>query len=207
MPQRFQRLAAAWAAIVVALPLSLFAETRRPPRTDLEELASELERVLGPGKVEIGRPSGPREDASVRRGQSAGPGLMQAAEDRIILDAMNRERAARGLRPLRLNGRLSLAAMDRAGDMFRHRYFDHVAPDGTEPFVWMTRRGYRYRAAGENLAVGYRGSGVVSGWMRSPGHRANVLGAEFDEVGLAVVPGSPTRGYRGPTVVALYGSR
>jgi uncharacterized protein YkwD len=69
-------------------------------------------------------------------------------------------------------------------------------------------RGYRYRMAGENLAVGYRSSSaVVDGWMGSPGHRANILKSGFEEIGLAVANGSPTRGYGGPTVVALYGSR
>ena len=79
---------------------------------------------------------------------------------------MNRERAAHGLGPLRLEPRLTLAASDRIGDMMRKRYFDHVSPDGVQPFTWVRKRGYRYRTIGENLALGYRSSqSVVTGWM------------------------------------------
>jgi len=121
---------------------------------------------------------------------------------------MNRQRSAHGLRPLRLDSRLSLAARDRANDMFEKHYFNHVSPDGIDPFSWALRRGYRYSLIGENLALGYRGSGpIVDGWMHSPGHRENILTGEFDEVGIAIGDGSPTRGYRGPLVVALYAVR
>ncbi len=125
-----------------------------------------------------------------------------------VVEAMNLERAQYGLRPLRINARLSAAAVDRLNDMFRQRYFNHVSPTGREPWAWVERRGYRYREIGENLAVGYRSAdAVVGGWMHSPGHRANVLGGGYDEVGVAIAPGSPEGGYRGPTVVALYGEQ
>ncbi|MFL6248040.1 MAG: CAP domain-containing protein [Thermoanaerobaculia bacterium] len=129
----------------------------------------------------------------------------RTAADAIVA-AMNRERTARGLRPLRLNTRLSLAATDRIDDMFAKNYFAHVSPDGLQPFVWARARGYRYRLIGENLAVGYRGTTVVDGWMRSPAHRDNILQRGFDEVGIAIADGAPRRGYRGPTVVAMYGA-
>ena len=125
-----------------------------------------------------------------------------------LVAAMNRERIARGLGELRLNSRLSRAAQDRVEDMLAKRYFAHVSPDGVDPFTWVLRRGYRYRLVGENLALGYRGSqSVVTGWMNSPGHRANILKSRFEEVGIAFVDASPERGYRGPLVVALYGTR
>lgn len=159
--------------------------------SDMHRLAADLERALGKGKVEV-------------RGASARTASPTAA----IVDAMNRERAGYGLPPLRLNQKLSLAAQDRITDMFDQRYFAHVAPDGTQPFVWLARHGYSYRTAGENLAVGYGTAGrVVGGWMGSPGHRANILGSGFDEVGIAVAPGAPLRGYAGPTIVAIYASR
>ena len=124
------------------------------------------------------------------------------------VDAMNRERLARGERPLRLNTVLCAAASDRVRDMFAQHYFAHEAPDGTQPFVWVDREGYDYREIGENLAVGYRtAEDVVDGWMHSPKHRDNVLNEAFVDVGIAVAPESPKRGFRGPVVVALYGVR
>ena len=125
-----------------------------------------------------------------------------------LLDATNRERAARGLTPLRLNERLTLAATDRMRDMFEKHYFDHTSPDGIDPFSWIDKRGYRYSAAGENLAVGYpTAADIVDGWMKSPAHRVNVLNKHFEDLGVAVMPGSPTNRRIGPTVVVLYGTR
>lgn len=125
----------------------------------------------------------------------------------VVAD-MNRERATRGLGPLLINDTLSVAALDRIDDMFAKHYFAHVSPDGLQPWTWADKRGYDYRAIGENLAVGYpTAASVVDGWMHSPAHRANVLNQAFEEVGVAIAPASPRRPFRGPTVVALYGKR
>lgn len=122
-----------------------------------------------------------------------------------IVAAMNAERRQRGLGELRLDARLNAAAADRARDMFAKSYFNHIAPDGTQPFVWVKNHHYRYATIGENLADGYRSArSVVDGWMHSPGHRANVLGTSFEDVGLSIVRGSPTRSTNGYMVVALY---
>jgi uncharacterized protein YkwD len=192
MFKTFQRLTSIIVAFAIVWPVSLFAESRTRSRTDLEQLAADLERAFGRGSVAVERPSPPRAS-----------GYAQS-----IVEAMNQERAAHGLGPLRLESRLSLAAEDRVDDMLAKRYFDHVSPEGVSPFSWVKARGYRYRLVGENLALGYRSSqSVVSGWMNSRGHRENILKGGFDEVGIAFADASPARGYRGPLVVALYGHR
>ena len=194
----FQRLTAFAVAAVLAAPMSLFGEIRTERRTDLGALAADLERVLGPGHVEVNRSTveGPAPDRSISRFEDA------------VVAAMNRERIANGLTPLRINSRLELAADDRISDMFSKHYFNHVSPDGLQPWTWVDKRGYRYREVGENLAVGYpTADSVVDGWMHSPGHRANILGRTFEEVGVAIAPGSPQHGFAGPTVVALYGEQ
>jgi uncharacterized protein YkwD len=123
-----------------------------------------------------------------------------------LLEAMNEQRARRGLPALHRNVRLEAAAADRIHDMFEYGYFDHVAPDGTQPFVWVRQRGYRYVRVGENLATGQRAAReVVEQWMGSPGHRANVLG-NFQDTGIAIAEGSPDgRRSHGFTFVAMYG--
>ena len=152
------------------------------------------------GRVEVSRRSVPA--------PTSAPAAARQRGAHELVDEMNRERAAHGLGPLRLNDDLTLAAQDRIADMFDQRYFAHVAPDGTQPFTWVSRRGYRYRAVGENLAVGYpTAARVVRGWMESPGHRANILQRNFEEIGIAVANGAPVRGYGGPTIVAIYASR
>ena len=165
----------------------------------MERMAEDLARVLGRDRVEVSA-GGPPADQPTR------PSARPFVDD--LVAAMNRERAASGLGPLRLNAKLSAAAGDRIDDMFRKHYFDHVSPDGMQPFVWVARRGYDYSIVGENLAAGFpTAPAVVSGWMHSPGHRANILGRSFDEIGIAVADGSPLRPYSGPTVVAMYGAR
>lgn len=125
-----------------------------------------------------------------------------------LVAAMNRERAAYGLQPLRLNPRLSLAASDRVNDMFEKHYFDHVSPDGVDPFTWADKRGYDYTEIGENLAVGYRtADDIVDSWMHSPAHRENILKPVYREIGIATAAASPTHKFAGPLVVAMYGSR
>jgi uncharacterized protein YkwD len=194
MSTRIQRLAPVVLAALLLLPTSTFAENRSSRRTSIDELAAEMERVFGANRT--------------TRKSAPAPSVMRTttAAD-MLVDAMNRQRAAQGLGPLRLNSKLSLAANDRIDDMFAKRYFAHTSPDGIDPFEWVQQRGYRYRLIGENLAVGYRGTAVVDGWMRSPGHRENILQRGFDEVGIAIADGSPRRGYKGPTVVAIYGRR
>lgn len=191
MSHKFQRFTSLALVFALFLPVSVSAENRSRGRTDLERLAADLERALGKGSVQVQRPTG---------------GATPFVES--VVDAMNRERAAHGLGPLRIESRLSLAAEDRIADMMRKGYFDHVSPDGVQPFTWVRKRGYRYSLVGENLALGYRTSqSVVTGWMNSPGHRENILQRGFDEVGIAVIDASPRRGYRAPLVVALYASR
>jgi len=141
---------------------------------------------------------------------SAGRRYLEWGEDDDVsrgslLQAMNEQRALRGLPPLHLNVRLDAAAADRIHDMFEFRYFAHVAPDGTEPFVWVRQRGYRYARVGENLAMGQTAARqVVQQWMASPGHRANILG-DYRDAGIAIASGVPTGRSGGCTFVAMYG--
>ncbi len=195
----FQRLTAFAVALALASPMSLYADSRTRQRTDMLALAADLERVLGRGHVEIhGRPV----EAGTATSRST------SGFEEAVVEAMNRQRAVAGLSPLRINSRLALAADDRIGDMFAKHYFNHVSPDGLQPWAWVEKRGYNYHEVGENLAVGYpTAEAIVDGWMQSPGHRANILGRAFDEVGVAISTGSPQRGFAGPTVVALYGER
>jgi uncharacterized protein YkwD len=112
---------------------------------------------------------------------------------------INRERTTRGMGRLRANGTLAKVARGHAADMVAKRYFSHDTPSGVDFFTRVKAAGYRGRSAGllvgENLAWG---SGVlaspdqiVRAWMRSPGHRANILRPGFREIGLGVVSGTP----------------
>ena len=102
-----------------------------------------------------------------------------------LVDAHNRVRAARHLAPLTVNGSLGAAARVHARDMARRRWMSHRGGDLSSPFQRIVAQGYAFRRAGENVAAGYSTvDGVMNGWMRSPGHRRNILG-RFSEIGAA----------------------
>ncbi|HEX6100748.1 MAG TPA: CAP domain-containing protein [Thermoanaerobaculia bacterium] len=120
---------------------------------------------------------------------------------------MNEYRAEAGLPPLRLDPSLTRAAEARMRDMAEGEWWGHQAPDGTPPFVHIPID-YEYAFAAENLAAGFDTSGLlVSSWMESPGHRANILGVNYADCGIAVLEGSTTGPAMGKSIVVLFGRR
>lgn len=100
----------------------------------------------------------------------------------------NSARTSNGLAPLTTDQALTSAAQAKAEHMLANGYFAHNAPDGTTGWTFISASGYDYSTAGENLAASNQGaSAVVTGWMNSPGHRANLLSATYTEVGYGVV--------------------
>ena len=124
-----------------------------------------------------------------------------------VIAAMNVERAARHLPLLHEDPRLDAAADDRVRDMLSLRYWAHVAPDGRTPFDAFTPRGYVYLSAAENLAAGYDSlERMIAGWMGSRGHRANILSAEYEDCGVAILEGNSAHPWwHGKSVVVLFG--
>ena len=118
---------------------------------------------------------------------------------RATLCLLNRERGRRGLPRLRLNDKLSLAADRHSRDMVRRGFFSHDSLGGGSFVDRIRRTGYlssaRSWSVGENLAWGTGNRGtpeqILSAWMRSPGHRANILSSRFREVGIGVHGGAP----------------
>ena len=75
-------------------------------------------------------------------------------------------------------------------------YFSHTSPTYGSPFDMMKSFGIKYRAAGENIAKGYRTpESVMDGWMNSPGHKANIMSPDFTEIGVGYVTDSRGTGY------------
>jgi len=103
-----------------------------------------------------------------------------------VLTIVNQERSKAGLKPLTMNANLSKVAMAKAQDMYNNNYFDHQSPTYGSPFDMMRQFGITYNYAGENIAKGQRTpTEVMNQWMNSPGHRANILQANFTQIGVA----------------------
>jgi uncharacterized protein YkwD len=104
-----------------------------------------------------------------------------------VLRLTNAAREKQGLTPLRLNEALTKAAQAHADDMAKKGYFSHEAPDGTDMVVRIDRVGYRYRGIAENIAMGQRSpQQAVDGWLKSPGHRRNMLNASYRDLGVGI---------------------
>jgi uncharacterized protein YkwD len=96
--------------------------------------------------------------------------------------------------PVKLSVALARAARAHARDMAAHNFFEHTGSDGSSPTVRLARTGYRWRLAGENIAYGPESpEEVVSGWLASPGHCANIMASGFTEMGVAYAFGSKRR--------------
>lgn len=106
-----------------------------------------------------------------------------------MLEMVNRERAAAGLRPLAPDPELTEVARKHSTDMFARGYFSHNTPEGLDPFDRMRAGGVQYRTAGENLALAPTLTIAHNGLMNSPGHRANILRPEFGRVGIGIMDG------------------
>lgn len=108
-----------------------------------------------------------------------------------IFDETNKRRVAEGLPALSYNSMLAEAALYKAEDMFKNQYFEHNSPAGKTPKDFVEKTGYEYLTIGENLALGIfdNEADLVDAWMNSPGHRANILGSQFSEIGISAKKG------------------
>ena len=123
------------------------------------------------------------------------PNGVTAAKEITILDLAeladevfrltNAERRNYGLADFSRNGPLSAAAMVRAKESLV--FFSHTRPDGRDCFSAFDENGVIYGMAAENIAYGQSTPAeVVSGWMNSPGHRANILNPGLGSLGVGV---------------------
>jgi uncharacterized protein YkwD len=132
------------------------------------------------------------------RGAAAHPaGARLSTVNSATLCLLNGERRKHGLAPLKENARLDKASVGHSRDMVRRKYFEHG-----DFAARIKASGYLSAAVsygiGENIAWG-GGSystprSVVSMWMHSPGHRANILSRRFKDIGIGIARGAPESG-------------
>lgn len=86
------------------------------------------------------------------------------------------------------NWELSRVARYKSQDMANNKYFSHTSPTYGSPFNMIKNFGIKYRSAGENIAYGQRTPAqVVNSWWNSAGHRANMLNANYTDIGVGYV--------------------
>jgi uncharacterized protein YkwD len=193
-----------FAAIVSSLMLAMpLAEALRESAREsalANRLASHTERVeaaLAPIFDEAVRHTlnrltiQPGSDERVDLGFSVQSARPRSELETRMLELVNQERVARGLRPLVHDPELVPVARRHSADMFARGYFAHVTPEGLSPFDRIEEAGVTFRTAGENLALAPTVSVAHTGLMNSPGHRANILRPEFGRVGIGILDGGP----------------
>ncbi len=119
---------------------------------------------------------------------TAYPG-MSATESEVIR-LTNVERAKVGCSALRPDAQLALAGRRHSADMAARNYFSHNSLDGRTFVARIDATAYTGSAGGENIAAGQSTpAAVMSGWMKSPGHKANILDCSFKALGVGVATG------------------
>ena len=143
--------------------------------------------------------------------------LTEAQFEQTILCLVNERRKDKGRRPLRPNPKLQRVADRHSADMVNRGYFGHTSPTGSEFADRILSTGYTRRARryvlGENLVWGRGATStpayLVTAWMNSPPHRANLMRKRFREIGVGAVRGTPVnaRDSAGITLSNEYGYR
>lgn len=132
---------------------------------------------------------------------------------------INAERREAGRDALGAHDQLDGTARRHSQDMVRRSYFSHVTPSGRDLTDRVRGsssylRGSRSWSLAENLAwgAGSRSTprGTVAAWMRSSGHRRNILTGTFEDIGIGIAVGAPqeaSAGRRSATYTANFGRR
>ena len=108
-------------------------------------------------------------------------------------DLINAYRKQNGLRPVTLNAELSKAAMAHSRDLAKWDRISHYGSDGSNPWDRVKRAGYNARVAAENVGTGQVNfAEVLAGWKASPGHNKNLLLADGQNIGIALIQESRT---------------
>ncbi len=133
------------------------------------------------------------------------PDLLKDQANKII-KLTNQVRADKGVNQLTENQALNHAAYAKASDMILQQYFAHVGPDKKTVASWLKFAGYRYKVAGENLAMGFNSpEEVMSAWQKSQTHYANLIDSDFKEIGVGAVSG-PYQGEETVFVAQYFGT-
>ncbi|WP_371479386.1 CAP domain-containing protein [Kitasatospora sp. NBC_00315] len=132
----------------------------------------------------------PRPSATAKTSPSASPAKKAAGPAAAVLSLVNEQRAQAGCGPVTADARLDALAQAFSDDMAARGFFDHTDPDGHTPWDRAKAAGIS-NLGGENIARGQATpEAVMTAWMNSPGHRANILNCNFTTLGVGVHQGS-----------------
>jgi uncharacterized protein YkwD len=149
----------------------------------------------------------PEEVETASAVKTCGGGTIQlSAKEERTLRLHNHARKSRGIRPLCVHPALTKAARSHSADMLRKDRLWHGNVGRR-----LKRFGYHWRTYGENIALGSGSRGspekIFRSWMKSRGHRSNILNRRFREIGIGIDTGT-FKGTKGVTMYTVdFGTR
>jgi uncharacterized protein YkwD len=184
---------------VPSAPASSSATPTRPGKRS----SRGADRTTAPSPTPRTAKPAPKPTATTARKPTPKPAATtdeRTAIETEVISLTNAQRTKHGCAALRPDDRLRDAARKHSDDMKARGYFDHVTPDGVDPWARAKVEGYT-QPSGENIARGQPDAkAVVDAWMNSAGHRANILNCDSKAIGVGV-----TLGGNGPHWTQMFG--
>ena len=107
-------------------------------------------------------------------------------QEQKLLNLLNEDRARNGLPPLALDPELSQLAKLKSRDMNSNHYVSHESPTFGNAVQMLDTFHYDYNSVGENIAHHATVEKAEAAFMSSDGHRRNILGSQWDKVGIGI---------------------
>ena len=107
--------------------------------------------------------------------------------ERDLLAAVNQARRTQGLSPLRWDESLAMAARRHAVEMAEHGSAQHAFEGEPTLSARVKQAGVHFSWLAENVTQGPTSEFVHAQFMHSPSHRANILDADMNSIGVGVV--------------------
>lgn len=125
---------------------------------------------------------------------ATGPVDFATQVEQLVVQSINAQRTQNRLAPLAADSKLATIARAHSLDMLTKNYFSHTDLNGCTVACRLAAVAYGWSSYGENIhwVSGYNLSAadtaikIVSDWMNSPGHRANILGSSFTRIGVGM---------------------
>jgi uncharacterized YkwD family protein len=162
-----------------------------------------LNKINKPAETEILAPdeskpevNTPAEEKPAAPTENNNTNLVVSSYEQKVVELVNVERQKAGLPELTLDSEISNVAKIKSKDMADNNYFAHQSPTYGSAGDMLSQFGIKWSAWGENIASGQRTpEDVVTAWMNSSGHRANILSPNFSRIGVGYVTNSNGTSY------------
>ena len=161
-------------------PKASASASARPTRTAAKPTRKPASKR--PTKAPTKAPKPPAPDRTTSAPSSGG-----SATVREIIRLVNAERKDAGCGTLAGETRLHRAAQKHSERQAKQNTMSHELPGEAAMGDRVTAEGYRWGGVAENVAAGYRTpAAVMTGWMNSAGHKANILNCGYEHIGVGL---------------------